>query len=562
MTRSEPNPEFFGPYRIVRSLGIGAYSEIFLVEKQGRESALKRNKPHYRYDRTVYQTLDQEAEVLRRLKGCPFFPGYIDSGVIDDCHFLEMEYIEGLSLFHLVEKKGGCLSPAHAAFIAHELCRALEVLHQGKPPGEKPIVHGDLKLENIMVDVHGQVKIIDLGLHGVTFRYMPLERLHDKKTTPYSDLYALGHILYELTHGKHLFEKASKFETYVKMRETRIDEALFRKDLPLRLKQILVRCLKQDDQERFQTAGELKSELDAFLEKESPPMTPAILGAWVRRLQRPVVEIKPMGHFLDLDAEGYLINEASSEKIVEPWKGAVEDVRKAYIENLGPALHSIYLRGSSARGTALQGISDVDTFAVCQGPPDKIPTAWAPDYYHHFMEKFPFANGLDMQFIHLDQLFRGVSHFSYRFIIKVLATCIHGPDLAERIPKFKPSLKIAFFYHGNLRQVLNESLQKIETAEDEEQIRLWSNYVLRRILRLGFAINIERENAYTRDLYPCYRVFSKYYPERDSDMRRVLHLTLNPPTTKEEILPLLRDFGGWLVLESERIFAGRPPSPA
>ncbi len=206
-------------------------------------------------------------------------------------------------------------------------------------------------------------------------------------------------------------------------------------------------------------------------------MTPAILGAWVRRLQRPVVEIKPMGHFLDLDAEGYLINEASSEKIVEPWKGAVEDVRKAYIENLGPALHSIYLRGSSARGTALQGISDVDTFAVCQGPPDKIPTAWAPDYYHHFMEKFPFANGLDMQFIHLDQLFRGVSHFSYRFIIKVLATCIHGPDLAERIPKFKPSLKIAFFYHGNLRQVLNESLQKIETAEDEEQIRLWSNYV-------------------------------------------------------------------------------------
>ncbi len=105
MTRSEPNPEFFGPYRIVRSLGIGAYSEIFLVEKQGRESALKRNKPHYRYDRTVYQTLDQEAEVLRRLKGCPFFPGYIDSGVIDDCHFLEMEYIEGLSLFHLVEKK-------------------------------------------------------------------------------------------------------------------------------------------------------------------------------------------------------------------------------------------------------------------------------------------------------------------------------------------------------------------------------------------------------------------------------------------------------------------------
>lgn len=559
MTPSAPNTETFGPYRIIRPLGIGAYSEIHLVERQGILSALKRNKRHYRYDRNVYEILDQEAIILKRLQGSPFFPTIIDSGVIDDFHFIEMEYINGLSLYHLVEKKGGCLSPSHAAFIIHELCKALETLHQGPPPNGIPIIHGDIKLENIMIDLQGQVKIIDLGLHGVTFRYMPLERLHDKKITPYSDIYALGHIFYELTHGKHLFEKASKFETYVKMRETRIDQTIFRDDLPWRLKQILVRCLKQDSEDRFQSAADLREETAAYLKAEGSVINTASLGSWVRRLQRPTVEIMPIGSFLEQDKDGFLINNTSLDKIAEPWKSAIEDVRKTYIENLGPALHSIYLRGSSARGTAIEGISDIDTFAVCQGPPEKIPTEWAPNYYLQFMEKFPFAAGLDIQFIHIDHLFRGVSHLSYRFIIKVLATCIHGEDLAKRIPKFKPSLKIAFFYHGNLREVLNESLKNIEMAKDAEQVRMWSNYALRRIIRLGFAINMERENAYTRDLYPCYQTFSKYYPEKESEMRKTLHLTLNLPANKEEISSLLREFGGWLVLESERIFAGRPP---
>ena len=522
-------------------------------------SALKRNKRHYRYDREVYEILDREAEILKRLQGCPFFPAYIDSGIIEDTHFIEMEYIDGLTLFQLVEKKGGCLSPSLAAFVVHELCGALEILHQGPPPDGIPIIHGDIKLENIMIDLRGQVKIIDLGLHGVTFRHMPLERLHEKKITPYSDIYALGHIFYELTHGKHLFENASKFETYVKMRETRIDPAIFRDDLPAQLIQILTRCLKQDSKDRFRSAADIRRELAAYLKTANSPMDPAGLGSWVRRLQRPIVEIQPIGTFLEKDKDGCLINNTSPEKISEPWKSAIEDVRKTYVQNLGPALHSIYLRGSSARGTAIEGISDIDTFAVCQGPPEKVPTEWAPIYFRQFMEKFPFANGLDLQFIHIDHLFRGVSHFSYRFIIKTLATCIHGDDLAERISKFKPSLKIAFFYHGNLREVLNESLRNLETAEYAEQVRMWSNYALRRIIRLGFAINMERENAYTRDLYPCYQVFSKYYPEKEPEMRRALHLALNLPTEKEEISGFLREFGGWLVLESERIFAGKPP---
>lgn len=549
----------FGPYRILSLLGQGRYSEIYLVEKASRRSALKRNKPHYQYDREVYQILDREAEILKSLKGSPYFPEYYDSGTIEDWHFLEMESIDGLSLGELMERKKSRLAPELAALLALEVARGLHILHglEGKNGGT---VHGDIKLENIMVDTQGRVKILDLGLSGVTFRYMPLERLHDKKVTPYSDIYALGQILYELIHGKRLFEKATRVETYVKMRELRIEESLFREDCPPALKKILLRCLKQDAEDRFQSAADLEGALSSYLQSQVSQVDRSNISSLVWKFLRPQIEIKAIGRFLDLDEEGYLVKAASADKIVEPWKAAVEDLRRTYVERLGPSLHSIYLRGSVARGDAISGISDIDTFAVCQGPKEKISRAWAPGYHRLFAEKFPFANGLDIQFIHIDDLFRGLSHFSYRFIIKVLATCIHGPDLAERIHKIKPALSIAFFYHGNLREVLMESIKMLNGAQDEDQIRLWSNYALRRILRLGFAINIEKEKAYTRDLYPCYQVFSKYYPEHEADMRRALELTLNPPRGKEEIVPFLDRFGGWLVLESERIFANRPPA--
>jgi len=550
-------PSSFGPYRILGLLGQGRYSEIYLVEKDSRRSALKRNKPHYRYDREVYQILDREAGVMKSLNGSPYFPQYYDSGTVDDWHFLEMESIEGLSLGELMEKKKSRLAPELAAFLALEVARGLDVLH-GLEGEDSSTIHGDIKLENIMVSTEGQVKILDLGLSGITFRYMPLERLHDKKVTPYSDIYALGQILYELIHGKRLFEKATRAETYVAMRELRIEESLFRDECPPALKKILLRCLKQDAEDRFQSAADLEGALRDFLQSYDPQINKANIAGLIRKFLRPKIEIKPMGRFLDLDSEGYLINSASADKIVEPWKAAVEDLRKTYVERLGPSLHSIYLRGSVARGDAILGVSDLDTFAVCQGPKTKISSAWAPGYYRLFMEKFPFANGLDIQFIHIDDLFRDLTHFSYRFIIKVLATCIHGPDLSERIPKIKPSLKIAFFYHGNLREVLIESIKMLKKAEDDEEIRLWSNYALRRILRLGFAINIEKENAYTRDLYPCYQVFSKYYPDREADMRKALDLTLNPTSNKEEILSFLNQFGGWLVVESERLFSNRP----
>src|SRR5689334_19233370 len=76
------------------------------------------------------------------------------------------------------------------------------------------------------------------------------------------------------------------------------------------------------------------------------------------------VPIQALGRFLALDAEGWVVNEASVAKIGQPWAAALADVTAACIERYGARLHSLYVRGSVATGQAIPGRSDLDAVAL------------------------------------------------------------------------------------------------------------------------------------------------------------------------------------------------------
>ena len=64
-----------------------------------------------------------------------------------------------------------------------------------------------------------------------------------------------------------------------------------------------------------------------------------------------------------------------------------------------------------------------------------------------------------------------------------------------------------------------------------------------------------KENEYTRDLYPAYKIFSKHYPEKESEIRQTLEWAINPIVDKEKIINFLEGFGMWVVEEDKRIFS-------
>src|SRR5262249_7978140 len=153
------------------------------------------------------------------------------------------------------------LSWQEACAIAAEICEALEYLHSLQTPDGQNVIHKDVKAANVLMSTQGEVKLIDLSLKHGTFKYIPLERLQKKIVSPYSDIFATGNILYEMLHGRPLIKRDDELESYFEMKETKIGEDLFDPTLPKQVRRVLVKALKQDSSERYQTVRDFKKDL-------------------------------------------------------------------------------------------------------------------------------------------------------------------------------------------------------------------------------------------------------------------------------------------------------------
>src|SRR5262245_6981784 len=94
----------FGPFTVLKSLGVGKYSEVFKVQKGNSVFALKKIKPHYKYDHDVKSALIAEANILGLIKDNRHFPIFYETGELEDSHYILMEYINGFDIKELLSQ--------------------------------------------------------------------------------------------------------------------------------------------------------------------------------------------------------------------------------------------------------------------------------------------------------------------------------------------------------------------------------------------------------------------------------------------------------------------------
>lgn len=285
-----------GPYEIESPLGAGGMGEVYRARdtRLGRDVAIKILPPSITTDPVAKQRFEREAKTISGLNH-PNICVLHDVGSQNGVDYFVMECLEGETLAKRLEK--GPFPLEQVLRYGGEIAGALDKAHR------HGVVHRDLKPGNVMLTASG-AKLLDFGLAkpaataisgltltraasispvteaGVvvgTFQYMSPEQIEGKELDTRSDIFSLGAVLYEMVTGKKAFDGKSQLSVASAILEK--EPALIASVKPLTppaLDHVVKKCLAKDAEARWQSAGDLATELKWISESSAQAQPPLI----------------------------------------------------------------------------------------------------------------------------------------------------------------------------------------------------------------------------------------------------------------------------------------------
>ncbi|HEY7190065.1 MAG TPA: serine/threonine-protein kinase, partial [Vicinamibacterales bacterium] len=292
-----------GAYVIDQLLGSGGMGEVWRArdERLGRDVAIKVLLPYFSNDAERVRRFLQEARAASALNHSNVLTVY-DVGEHAGAPYLVTECLEGESL--RARLAPGRFTVDEAVDIGLQLGRGLAAAHA------RGIVHRDLKPENVFLTRDGRVKILDFGLaklhdpatlisetdqthaqtrHGAilgTVGYMAPEQALGAEVDARADVFAVGAVLYEMLGGRRAFQGVGPYETLnAVLTQEPLEISTVNPDVPPALSAIVHRCLAKSASDRFTSAADLTSALEAVARERQLPPPPS---SWTL-LRRPAV---------------------------------------------------------------------------------------------------------------------------------------------------------------------------------------------------------------------------------------------------------------------------------
>src|ERR1700675_3356755 len=282
-----PTGTELGTHKLLALIGVGGMGEVYKAHdtKLRRDVAIKVLPESFARDADRLARFRREAQLLASLNHTNIATIYN----IEDSNgtsYLVMELVPGETLAQRI-KRDGAVPIEEALAIAKQIAEALEAAH------EKSIIHRDLKPANVKLTPEGKVKVLDFGLakafagdaamedmgnsptlsmaatmQGVilgTAAYMSPEQAKGKAVDKRTDIWAFGAVLYELLTGKPAFHGEDVGDILAAVVRAEPDWQTLPAATPLKVRDLLRRCLQKDKTQRLRDAGDARIEIQETL---------------------------------------------------------------------------------------------------------------------------------------------------------------------------------------------------------------------------------------------------------------------------------------------------------
>ena len=255
-------------YALEQKVGEGGMAVTYRARdlQLNRTVAIKLLREQFTSDPQYVERFRWEAQAAARLSHDNIAAVY-DTGSANGSYYIVMEFIEGTDLKQRLRREGP-LSILNALEIARQIAAALDAAHRSG------LVHRDIKPHNILINQDGKVKVADFGIAKQTsegedtgvimgsVHYISPEQARGEVTTPSSDLYSLGTVLFEMLTGRTLFEADNAMAVAHKQIYDRPPlPRTLRPEIPPAVESVVMRCLEKDPRARYQSAAEVQAVL-------------------------------------------------------------------------------------------------------------------------------------------------------------------------------------------------------------------------------------------------------------------------------------------------------------
>ena len=261
------------------------------------------------------------------------------------------------------------------------------------------------------------------------------------------------------------------------------------------------------------------------------------------------LEIKETGKLYDIDDKGFILCDCKESNIQNKWLEVIDYIISKYNDNYKDEIHSIYVRGSVATGEAVDNISDIDLIVLVKN--DNFDTINFDDV----KIKYPFVYKLDIRYEYVSDVLYNTNKIKsidvLRFVIKHHSVCVYGDNIQEDISRYKFDSYFLKTHSSDMMSYLKSIKNNIfESNINTDTFSKGMSWVSKRIIRSGYQLVRDDLNVYTRDLYQCYKLFSKFYPDKENQMKMVLKKAIFPTNNVDDILEILK-VGDWLTNKLE-----------